>query len=264
MKKYGLPYMGSKNKIAKKIIDALPSAEYFVDLFGGGCAMTHCAMESGKYKKFIVNDINDAPKLFKACIEGELKGYSTIPTREEFKESDDMVVKLVNSFGNGGTSNAYGRNIEKYKVHAQKMVSMPSMWERRQEYRKFIKALKEYLSENERLESLERLEVYKGDYMDVRIPQDSVVYCDIPYINTDCKMYSGFDWERYYKWLDRIEHPVFTSEYTAPRKGLIKFENYDYESQKRFGAWAKAYYDRKLTEEEVQSYELVYGGQEND
>lgn len=30
------------------------------------------------------------------------------------------------------------------------------------------------------------------------------------------------------------------------------------------GAWVKAYYDRKLTEEEVQSYELVYGGQEND
>lgn len=51
---------------------------------------------------------------------------------------------------------------------------------------------------------------------------------------------------------------------TTPRKGLIKFENYDYESQKRFGAWAKAYYDRKLTEEEVQSYELEYGGQEND
>lgn len=53
---YGVPYKGSKNKIAKKLIDVLPSAEYFVDLFGGGGAMTHCAALSGKYKKIIYNE----------------------------------------------------------------------------------------------------------------------------------------------------------------------------------------------------------------
>lgn len=53
---YGLPYMGSKNKIAKDIINILPSGSRFVDLFAGGCAMTHAAILSGKYKSFLVND----------------------------------------------------------------------------------------------------------------------------------------------------------------------------------------------------------------
>ena len=55
--KHGLPYKGSKNGIAQKIIDFLPSATNFYDLFAGGCAMTHCAMLSGKYENFIINDI---------------------------------------------------------------------------------------------------------------------------------------------------------------------------------------------------------------
>jgi site-specific DNA-adenine methylase len=40
---YGLPYMGSKNFIAEEIINILPTAKYFVDLFGGGGALSHCA-----------------------------------------------------------------------------------------------------------------------------------------------------------------------------------------------------------------------------
>lgn len=35
MKKYGMPYKGSKSKIAEKLIEKLPQAETFVDLFGG-------------------------------------------------------------------------------------------------------------------------------------------------------------------------------------------------------------------------------------
>jgi site-specific DNA-adenine methylase len=38
--RYGLPYKGSKNGIAEWIIDNLPSAEWFVDLFCGGGAVT--------------------------------------------------------------------------------------------------------------------------------------------------------------------------------------------------------------------------------
>ena len=34
--RYGLPYKGSKNQIAKWLIDQLPPAETFVDLFFGG------------------------------------------------------------------------------------------------------------------------------------------------------------------------------------------------------------------------------------
>ena len=35
-KSLGLPYMGSKNLIAKSIVNALPKGERLVDLFAGG------------------------------------------------------------------------------------------------------------------------------------------------------------------------------------------------------------------------------------
>ena len=37
--KYGVPYQGSKNKIAGWVIDNLPEDEILVDLFAGGCAV---------------------------------------------------------------------------------------------------------------------------------------------------------------------------------------------------------------------------------
>lgn len=53
---YGVPYQGSKNRIAKDIIELLPSGHRFVDLFAGGCAMTHCASLSDKWDKVLSND----------------------------------------------------------------------------------------------------------------------------------------------------------------------------------------------------------------
>ena len=38
MKKYGLPYIGSKSAIADWVIDHLPPGGTLVDLFCGGCA----------------------------------------------------------------------------------------------------------------------------------------------------------------------------------------------------------------------------------
>lgn len=45
--RYGVPYQGSKSRIAGKIVGQLPVAKHFYDLFAGGCAMTHCAMVKG-------------------------------------------------------------------------------------------------------------------------------------------------------------------------------------------------------------------------
>lgn len=58
---YGIGYQGSKNGIAEWVVSHLPAADYFVDLFAGGCAVTHCALLSGKYKHVIANDINKVP-----------------------------------------------------------------------------------------------------------------------------------------------------------------------------------------------------------
>lgn len=42
--RYGCPYMGSKNSIARPIVDFLPRRKNFIDLFAGGCAITHAAL----------------------------------------------------------------------------------------------------------------------------------------------------------------------------------------------------------------------------
>lgn len=59
MKRYGLPYKGSKNKIAQKIIQNIPASTYFYDLFGSGGAITHCALLSGKFKYVHYNDLSE-------------------------------------------------------------------------------------------------------------------------------------------------------------------------------------------------------------
>jgi hypothetical protein len=117
---YGVPYQGSKNRIAKDIIDLLPTGKRFVDLFAGGCAMTHCAILSGKYKKFLCNDLYPhGVNLFKNALNGEYSKpeYLRWVSREEFfakKDTDDFV-KLCYSFGSGGNTYMYSKELEPLK-----------------------------------------------------------------------------------------------------------------------------------------------------
>ncbi len=120
-KNFGLPYMGSKNRIAKELITELiwnePNAQIFIDLFAGGCAMSHAALLSGKYKKVIANDINAMPKLFKDAIKGKYRDEKRWISRDEFHKlkDTDMYVKSCWSFGNDGKSYMYGEHLEPYK-----------------------------------------------------------------------------------------------------------------------------------------------------
>ena len=113
---YGLPYKGSKNLIADKLLGYMPGGDVFVDLFCGGCAMTHAAMVQHKYKRYIVNDINPiCPTLFYDAIMGKYSGERRWVSREEFNSSTDPYVKFCWSFGNNLTDYMYHNEIEPYK-----------------------------------------------------------------------------------------------------------------------------------------------------
>ena len=116
-KRYGISYMGSKSIIAKQLIAKMPKAKYFIDLFAGGCAMTHCAMLSGKYESFVANDIGDAPSLFQKAINGEFKDENRWISREDFMnlKSIEPYVRYCWSFGNQGINYLYSKEIEPYK-----------------------------------------------------------------------------------------------------------------------------------------------------
>lgn len=120
-KNFGLPYMGSKNRIAKQLITEIiwnePNAQIFIDLFAGGCAMSHAAILSGKFKKVIANDINAMPTLFKDAILGKYRDEKRWISRDEFHKlkDTDMYVKSCWSFGNDGSNYLYGEHLEPYK-----------------------------------------------------------------------------------------------------------------------------------------------------
>ena len=58
----GIPYMGSKRKLSKKIVDHIlihnPKCKYFYDLFGGGGAISFEALKRKQIKKVHYNELN--------------------------------------------------------------------------------------------------------------------------------------------------------------------------------------------------------------
>ena len=118
--RYGIPYKGSKNSIAEWIVAELPRADTFCDLFMGGGAVTHAALLSGKYKNFIINDIDGRlPKLFLDCIDGKYtpENHQEWISREDFfrMKDDDAYIALIWSFGNNGKDYLYSKEIEPFK-----------------------------------------------------------------------------------------------------------------------------------------------------
>lgn len=113
-----MPYKGSKNLLAQRILDCIPSASVFVDLFCGGCAVSHAALLSGRFARVVVNDIEgDVSRLFVAAVNGQYKGESRWISREDFfrlKESDPYV-RYCWSFGNNGMRYIYSEAVEPYK-----------------------------------------------------------------------------------------------------------------------------------------------------
>lgn len=296
---YGIPYMGSKNRIAKKIIDFLPSGETFVDLFGGGGAITDCANESNKWEHIIYNELNELPyKCFLKALRGEYENEDRWISRQDFinlKDTDEYVACCF-SFGNNFRNYMYNEKIEPYKRAYHYAVvladfqplselfdketvdmlkkSVEGETNKKQRRLKFAYALGKYiiglskelegrktvnhmgnLLENqerkERLDSLNKsvqvLETYVGnvlqnyqrkeqldslnkeqvdnitffnnDYRDVPIPNNAIIYCDIPYKNTGTYNKESFDYESFYSWCEEKAqqgYKVYISEYAMP------------------------------------------------
>ena len=252
--RYGVPYRGSKNKIAQWVISNLPAGDTLVDLFAGGCAVTHAALLSGKWNRIIANDIGDAPQLFMDAVHGKYANEKRWISREDFHrlKDSDTYVSLCWSFGNNRRDYLYSKEIEPWKkaLHYARVFGDTSLLREfginsdgsskdikpnNEEYKRLyslwlghqVKHKRFYDSEHlERLENLERLqnlehlqrlEGLQSDYRDVRIPSNAVVYADPPYKRTNCTGYKcDFDNKAFEKWLSEVPFMVAVSEYEAP------------------------------------------------
>lgn len=115
---YGLPYAGSKSRIAHWVIDNLPSGRVLIDAFAGGCAITHRALLSQKWQTVIANDINGKyPQLFADAMHGKYRDERRWISREDFErlKLQDAFVACCWSFGNDLKHYMYSQAIEPYK-----------------------------------------------------------------------------------------------------------------------------------------------------
>ena len=88
-----------------------------------------------------------------------------------------------------------------------------------------IGTVRDYIKEainniEKQIPKMENVVFRNDDFLELDIPQKSIVYCDIPYFGT--KQYAtskGFDYEDFWTWARSIGkqgHTVFVSEYNAP------------------------------------------------
>ena len=261
---YGIPYKGSKNKLAERLINLFPKADNFYDLFCGGCAVAHAALLSHKYKTVHINDIE--PKvvdLFIRATRGEFKNETRWISHEEFDrlKSSDYLVACLFSFGNNFRSYLCSKDIEPMKKAAHyailfgdfsyfrewnkevsdkvesalKSISLSERQKRRLTLCRIVRNIlqeKIQIQRLERLQSLENLESYinssSQDYSEIKIKQNSVIYCDIPYEGTGTYFKQKFDYSRFYDWCCKQTEPLFISSYNIsdPRfKCVSEFEH---------------------------------------
>lgn len=262
---YGLPYKGSKSRIAPEIISHLPAADTLYDLFAGGCAITHAALESGKWNKIVASDITPYPCVFARAIAGEYRDDKRWCSREDFFKTDDPLTKVIFSFGNDCRTYIYAEDLVPFKKACHDAVvsldfeplktfgydvsaiaQYADFEARRMALKRVLddagtdKGKVEHLERLGRVQHLERLgrvkklgemqhlealgrvqhlETIQSDYRDVEITGDAVIYCDIPYRETNGygkKRMSDFDYDPFYEWALNQTAPIFISEYWMP------------------------------------------------
>lgn len=240
--RYGVPYRGSKNKIAQWVVSNLPAGDTLIDLFAGGCSVTHAALLSGKWNHIVANDIGDGPQLFMDAVHGKYANEKRWISREDFHrlKDSDPYVSLCWSFGNNRRDYLYSKEIEPWKkaLHYARVFGDTSLLREfginsdgsskdiksnNKEYKRLYsrwlgsRVKHKRLYDLEHLERLQNLEHLQRDYRDVQIPSNAVVYADPPYKRTNCTGYKcDFDHESFEKWLAETPFMVVISEYEAP------------------------------------------------
>lgn len=221
----GLPYVGSKKKISKKIVEIIKqnfgTDKTVYDLFGGGGAIT---------AELLINDMsvvyNELDKtvadMFCAVLVEDREWIKTLMiSRDEFmaikkkeiKSVDDELKLLLNSFGNNRKDYLYAKDIadDKYKL-AKEIVAKHDVfsgYKQTETYKNNIQTYSQLeqltrlqqLQQLTQLQQLEQLEVYNKDYRAYSELNGAVIYLDPPYENSTNKYKGGsFDSIAFYDW----------------------------------------------------------------
>ena len=224
----GLPYIGSKKKISKKIVEIIKqnfgTDKTVYDLFGGGGAIT---------AELLINDMsvvyNELDKtvanMFCAALVGDREWVKTLMIshdefmaikQKEIKSTDDELKLLVNSFGNARRNYLYSKELSDVKYNLAKQIvdidDVFSGYKQTDTYKNAVKQVEqlqqlqqlqqlEQLQQLQQLEQLQRLEVNNKDYRAYSELNGAVIYLDPPYENSTNQYKGGsFDSIAFYDW----------------------------------------------------------------
>lgn len=228
----GLPYVGSKKKISKKIVqiikDNFGTDKTIYDIFGGGGAITAECLLQGLEVNY--NDINkNVTDMFTKVLESDRDYLKTlIISREEFYEIKAKEIKsvtdnlklLINSFGNHSRTYLYSKESSELKYNlANEIIEKHDIFEgykQTETYKKYVTQLSDNLQQLERLQQLQRLqqlerlqqlkqlkqlEVTNLSYKELSHVKDAILYLDPPYENLTGDWYGeSFDSQAFYDW----------------------------------------------------------------
>ena len=238
MSRYGLPYKGSKNKIAKRLIEFIPRTENFVDMMCGGASVSQCIKEHRPETNVHLNDVDEQLIEFLRLIDGNgWHGIEHFISHDEFFRLKDsrFDVSVCFSFGNDRSTYLYSWNKEFLMWRLEDRLITEGLPE---SHERFLKAKTKYRDVDvkymravQRISSIFRFQermhgkfasISCGTYFDYRFsdgmtPDNTVVYCDIPYRDTESRQYSDrFHHERFYWWVRNSRYVCVTSEFSMP------------------------------------------------
>lgn len=228
----GLPYVGSKKKISKKIIGIIKQnfdieGKTIYDIFGGGGAITaECLINN---IPVVYNDLDKSiTDIFNKVINEDREWLKTmIVSRYEFmkiKEKDNKTIEdevklLVNSFGTNRKDYLYSKEYRglKYEL-AVEIIKNHDCFGGYKQTETYKNAYKPYfegkeekgriLQQLQRLERLQQLQQLEKNFKTTNESYDffsdlkgQLLYLDPPYENSYQNSYKGsFDSEKFYNW----------------------------------------------------------------
>ena len=211
-----MKYLGSKSKIVNEILPIMLSqynGNTFVDIFCGGCSVIENV--PNKYRRIANDKQKFLIAMWKSLTEG--KEFPKRIDKEFYDKIRDCSYGRNNDFEDdlvgwvGFMASFNGRFVDAgYSGHnvANKNGKV-----------------RDYIQENinntiKQVEKLKGVEWYSGDYFNCSFPENSLIYCDPPYLGTKQYMTSkNFDYNMFYDWCRAMKedgHTIFVSEYQMP------------------------------------------------
>jgi len=206
-------YMGSKNRIAKYILpiilDERNDRQWYVEPFCGGCN----TLDNVNGNR-IGNDVHThLISMYKALSETDWLPPSFIHEDYYNHAKNNQDKYDSRTLGYVGFAMSFGAKWFGGYRHDKKNQHGDIENMRNQSRRAFTNIKKQK-------KLLKGVEFYNKSYLELNLPENSIVYCDPPYAGTT--KYSNkdsFDQDEFWSWCDQMVkfgHKVYVSEYSAP------------------------------------------------